>query len=238
VLGSLSIASVVLGAFRTVWLNRATFLRSLALPGSLLVVLFVGGSYGIPGPLWLAFMAFALYAAIFAVYAVICHRLVLLPEAASSASWMPRITGREARFLAWLVSVWVMAIGSVLIVVMVLVNLLPTDTFEQFRGAQVAFMAATSYMFGRLCMVFPAAAIDHRPSVKWSWDLTRGNGWKLAVIVGVLPWVIKEGLSLLFRQEASFVETLIIAAAAVALIAVEVAAVSLSYRALTAREPT
>ena len=70
-LGSLSIASVVLGAFRTVWLNRAAFLRSLALPGSLLVVLFVGGSYGIPGPLWLAFMAFALYAAIFAVYAVI-----------------------------------------------------------------------------------------------------------------------------------------------------------------------
>jgi hypothetical protein len=85
-------------------------------------------------------------------------------------------------------------------------------------------------------MVLPAAAIDRRPSVKWSWNLTRGNGWKLAVIVGVLPWVIKEALALLFREEATFIETLLLATAAVALIAVEVAAVSLSYRELAAKE--
>lgn len=237
-MGSLSIASVVLGAFRTVWLLRANFVRSLALPGSLLIVLFVAWSYGIPGPLWVAIIGFALYGAIFSLYAVICHRLVLLPEASASASWMPRPTGREARFLVWLVVVWVLAVGSVLVVVTALISLLPTDAVDYFEGAQLAFMAATSYVFGRLCMVFPAIAVDRRPSVKWSWALTRGNGWKLAVIVGVLPWAIKEGLALLFREEASFVETLAIAAAAVALIAVEVAAVSLSYRALTDKQPS
>jgi hypothetical protein len=239
-LGSLSIAGVVLGAFRIVWLERANFLRSLAVPGLLLVLLFVGWSYADAAPMWLTLLAFALYGALFAVYAVICHRLVLLAEPASRASWMPWITGREVRFLAWLAAVWVMAIGSMLAVVTVLANLLPSPTLEIGESmqvvSQVTFRAGTSYVFARLCMVLPAAAIDRRPSVKWSWNLTRGNGWKLAVIVGVLPWVIKEALALLFREEATFIETLLLATAAVALIAVEVAAVLLSYRELAAKE--
>ncbi|MET0167111.1 MAG: hypothetical protein ABW318_19165 [Vicinamibacterales bacterium] len=65
--------------------------------------------------------------------------------------------------------------------------------------------------------------------MRWSWDLTKGHGPRLFVIVGLLPWVIAELFGLLFRPEAGFLESFGITTLITVLYIAEIAAVSLCY---------
>jgi hypothetical protein len=89
------------------------------------------------------------------------------------------------------------------------------------------------YVFARLCVLFPAAALDRNPTLRWAWDLTRRNGLRLMVVVGVLPWLFSNLVYYLYRDDATRVEWVALTVAAVALFAVEIAAVSISYRELS-----
>ena len=82
-------------------------------------------------------------------------------------------------------------------------------------------------------MVFPATALDRRADWRWAWQLTRNNGWRLFVVVAILPWAISQLLALLYRAEATVIETILLSVTGIALFAVEIAAISLSYRELT-----
>ena len=44
-------------------------------------------------------------------------------------------------------------------------------------------------------MVFPAVAIDGEMNLHESFQLTEGNGWRLVVIVGVLPWALTSAIN-------------------------------------------
>lgn len=46
------------------------------------------------------------------------------------------------------------------------------------------------YVLCRLMMMFPATAVDRRPNLKWSWDLTEGNGWRILLATALLPGLI------------------------------------------------
>ena len=65
---------------------------------------------------------------------------------------------------------------------------------------------------------------------------TRGNGWRLLLGVGGLPFVLSVLVGLIYRNDATTAEWLLLTILAVALFAVEIAAISLSYRELTRDE--
>jgi len=237
----LDVAKVVYGAFMLPWWNRRAFGRALAIPLVLLVTLtlswYYGGKY-LPKPSnWaLCFV----WGALFSVFAVTCHRLVLLDAASVASRPVPRWSWRETRFFYWLVGIWLICWGAGIAAMTLILNLAimamgpPSDGL--FSEAQYLASVPAYYLFARLSPVFPATAIDRTVNLRWAWRLTQGNGWRLFLIVAVLPWVISEIVALLYRGNATAVETVVLTFAGSALFAVEIAALSLSYRELTREE--
>jgi hypothetical protein len=105
----------------------------------------------------------------------------------------------------------------------------------QLQWAEKAVWAVLFYPFGRLSPMFPATAVEHQPlpRIRWAWQLTRGNGWRLFVVVAVLPWLFALLLGAVYRDGATTVEWLLVCLLFLALLVVEIAAVSLSYKELT-----
>jgi hypothetical protein len=238
----LDLAKVIAGAFLVPWWHRKAFARALAVPLALMVAFTVFWYQVVPDlPQYALWLAWAFYGALFSLFAVICHRLVLLDAETVARRWAPRWSWRETRFFLWIVKLYVIALAAIWLFMLVFVNLwmwFVGDLGQWTEWMLYLMKIPAIYVFGRLCLLFPATAVDApAPTLRWSWDLTRRNGWRLMIIVGGLPFVISCAIDLIYRNEATTVEWLILAVVAVALLAVEIAAVSLSYRELTRDEP-
>jgi hypothetical protein len=237
----LSVGKVVMGAFLVPWWNRRAFARALAVPLVSLAVLTLSWYYANEFlPNFVKWLLYVLYGLLFTLFAVTCHRLVLLGPESVATRLAPRWSWRESKFLAWMVVAWVFSMA----VWFLLLNAISIPLFNAFKPASDesqpwfewlvhASKIPAFYVFARLCLVFPATAIDNKPGLKWTWNLTRGNGWRLVVVVGVLPWMISHLAGLLYRENATVFETIILSVLGIALFAVEIAALSLSYRELT-----
>jgi hypothetical protein len=237
----LDVGKVVLGAFLVPWWNRRAFSRALAIPLLLLVTLtlswYFTGEYLPELSAWLFYLG---YGVLFVIFAVTCHRLVLLDPPSIASRLYPRWSSRETRFILWMVGVWLIITAAFIVVSPLLVNvslLWSRKPDEDWLGWSlfVAKLPAL-YVFARLCLVFPATAIDKRVNLQWAWRRTEGNGWRLVLIVAVLPWILTQLVNLLYRGNASTIETIVLTFVGCALFAVEVAALSLSYRELTSEE--
>lgn len=238
----LNIGQVALGAFLIPWWNRAAFGRALGIPLTLIVTLMLSWYYSsVHLPELLNWVLYVAYGALFAVFAVTCHRLVLLDSAHIASRMVPRWSWREIRFLLWMAAVSLIFVGMVIAVTTLLLNVwLPLITAPNSEWPGWAILAAkvpAFYVMARLCVVFPATAVDRKVNLKWAWNLTANNGWRLVLLVAVLPWGISELINLIYRENASVLETIILTTLGWALVAVQVAAISLSYRELTKHEP-
>jgi membrane-anchored glycerophosphoryl diester phosphodiesterase (GDPDase) len=189
---------------------------------------------------WLLVVVWGL---LFTLLAVACHRLVLLGSEPAKVSFAPRWSWRESKFFAWWVAVYLVHLAAWYVFFTLLSTVLlnvwrPSDgvfpTWTEWMSEAAKILAL--YVSARLSLVFPATAIDKRPDLKWSWNLTRNNGWRMVVVVGVLPWVIGMIVGVLYRENATVLETIVLSTLGIALFAVEIAALSLSYRELT-KEP-
>jgi hypothetical protein len=238
----LNVAKVVLGAFVVPWWNRRAFCRALAIPlislASLSVAWKFTGKYLPELSNWLLYI---LYAALFTLFAVICHRLVLLDPGSVALVMAPRWSRRETRFIFFIVAVSLVSTTVAAILMTLLFNMFLSHAFVDPSSTWFGWLDASVkipvfYLFARFSLVFPATAIDRKVNLQWSWALTRNNGWRLFVVVSVLPWIISQVVSLLYRGEASALEIILLTVLGSALLAVEVAALSLSYRELTKEE--
>jgi hypothetical protein len=89
------------------------------------------------------------------------------------------------------------------------------------------------YIFSKLSVLYPATALDQPMTAKWAWQLTDHNGWRLTIIVGLLPWILYFIVKLLFRENSTFVEHIIFRLMGFALLAVEIVTLSYAYKYLT-----
>jgi hypothetical protein len=80
--------------------------------------------------------------------------------------------------------------------------------------------------------VFPAKAIDEKANIKWSWEMTRNNGWRMFVIVGFYPWLLGMLIWLVWRNEASIFEDVIFSLLTLLTLVLEVIALSFTYKEL------
>ena len=103
------------------------------------------------------------------------------------------------------------------------------DTLNHPFGAVVG-----TYVLARVAPVLPAAAIGARVNVPEMWRHTRGNGWRLAFVVGVLPWVLAYISQFAAGDDPGIAIGIVTSALSVALMAVEISALSIAYRFLTA----
>jgi hypothetical protein len=233
------VAKVLVGAFAVPWWNRRAFARALALPVvSLATFTTVWYHAARSLPSYSGWAACLVWGLLFVWFAVTCHRLVLLDAATVASRLAPRWSRRETRFLLCLVGAWLACLGVFLLVAMGLANVAiwvlphkPEDV--PLEWVEVAGRVPAYYVFARLSLVFPATAIDRDVDFRWAWRLSRGHGWRMFIVVAILPWLISEVLAVLWRGEATAVETAALTLIGTALFAVEIAALSLSYRELT-----
>lgn len=242
----LDVAKVLYGAFAVPWWHRREFARALFVPLLLLVALGLGSHYTDKHAQVLRWLLLSVgYAVLTVWFAVTCHRLVLLDPASTAARMLPPWSRRETRFF-----VWTLATGAIFIGILMSVSLALGMAVTAATGATVhsgglygtlipmLAMIPAYYVLSRLSIVFPATAVDRNVDLGWSWRLTRGNGWRLFVVVGVLPLITSGSIDLLSRRDAGAAETVILTFLGTAVLAIEIAALSLSYRELTREEPT
>lgn len=139
-----------------------------------------------------SFLAGAAQVLVYTVLAVRVHRLVLCAENAGQG--LVRWTGRETRFLGWLVIVYfylvlIFALLALLVGAVGAIAHLPEAGWWWGTLMFIASLPA-AYLFVRLSILLPATAVDQRRTIAWAWALTEGNGWRLVIVLWLVPMLL------------------------------------------------
>lgn len=233
--GKLDLSRVIAGAFVLPWRRRGEFVRALAIPTIAIVAIRIG--WWLAGEKMTGAIAWAgsgAYAILWILFAVACHRLVLLDQSAAEIPVVPGWGRRETLFLAWTVSLcvttWIAGAIALVTIGTVVVNLTSVAFFETVFQ-KLMYVIAT-YVFARLAFLLPAAAIDARSTFIKAWQQTRGNGWRMVVVVGVLPWTFGYLFAFIEGDEPGIAMGVAVTVLATVFLVVEISALSLSYQQL------
>jgi hypothetical protein len=104
----LDLGNVIRIASAIPWANKRAFARALAVPFVLTALLEPAWQLVVAeSPTgWHVYLLLCLQSLIYTVFAVICHRLVLLGANDEVSRLMPRWSWRETRFLLWGLALW------------------------------------------------------------------------------------------------------------------------------------
>lgn len=148
---------------------------------------------------------YLIYSVAFAPFAIPCHRIVLLGPSsiASGARW--RWTRRETRFALSLTQLF--ATSALVMMVLLFVWAFLTSAIADLKNPQavsylgpILAIAAGSYVFSRLSIIFPSIAIDEPLTIRSAWQMSRGNGWRLLIIVVIFFYVQKAAQTLVHHE--------------------------------------
>lgn len=199
----LSIKAVIVESWSELLRHRQALFQALILPAVIqIALLYAMMALTTPKSFHLGTMPLMLvYVVTTALFAVSCHRIVLLGPASLPNRWGLYATGNIARYFGYEVLLVVIGAALGLAIRMIgsfamLVDERVTLTIE--RSLWLAHLleglliAAALYVFCRLCMVLPATAIERRMGIEAAWISTAGQGWRLviAVVLTALPLVL------------------------------------------------
>jgi hypothetical protein len=128
-------------------------------------------------------MTMLVAAALLSMFAVAWHRHCLVagerPSVRDTLRWGPR----QTRFLFTAIGlaglVMITTVAAVVVALGVRSRL--DSVIPVFLVVFVAFVLS-SYLYARLAVLFPAAALDRTMGVREAWAMTKGNGWRLLAI--------------------------------------------------------
>lgn len=235
----LPVGKMLIGAFLLPWWSRRAFARALVLPA--LAVLALKAAWLLADdalPAFARWLFIPLYGVLFTVFAVRCHRLVLLgPDDGAPRSGFDWSL-RETRFFLRAAVLYVAAAivyAAIVPLLSVLLNVMPRLEWpDAFRYTPFVAWFAGTYVFARLCLVLPATALDRALPLGEAWRRSRGNGLRLMLVVAGLPWLLGWLVDFAYRRDATELEWLLVVALGIVASVFEVAAVSLCYRELAA----
>ena len=263
----LTVLATARSAYSFVWRHRRRFL-ALALP-AIVVLGILTGLFS--SALYLAFpgvdetlgsspgasrgslfaipltMTMLVAAAFLTMFAVAWHRHCLVagerPSVRDTLRWGPR----QTRFLFTAIGLAVLVmIATAAAVVVVLGVLSSPDAAVSVFPAAFAAAVLSSYLYARLAVLFPAAALDRTMGVREAWAMTKGNGWRLLAIalIAMAPaslaagivQIVFSGLAVALGLEATLTANLMVALVdqtfTLTGTALGVTALSIAYRAL------
>jgi len=217
-----------------------------------LTLLWASGAFGTGQ--WAGFAFLIPNAALFAWLAVRIHRTVLLESGDRERTQETRMVVLASRYLAALtagavlkvvyfflalslfslVSVSVAYFGPVTTKPPTVAPAPDPDIQRLINVVGVVGQAPVIYLLARLSTLLPALALDQPWELRSAWHQTRGNGWRLALIVFMLPWALSAATDLAFASTENNLLGALLAVARAVLLALGVIALSLSYRELTA----
>ena len=139
------------------------------------------------------------------VYAVACHRSILVGEYKVPKYGIGRWTYRETLFLLWPIFIGILAIALTILCIFLLAfwALLVSGILlivSSFTGITFAIwdyfpiswlyllLLLFCYFWGRFSLILPATAIDLDPTPNLAWNQSIGNGFRVAFVACILPW--------------------------------------------------
>lgn len=254
----LPVLKIISSAFVFLWEKKRRVARALLIPVIIISSFFTLqrffpfniGSFEFPLLIGIAlFLILAMISLMpYVLFSVTCHRLLLIENTGVPEYGMLTWTRREWWFLAYLI---------LLPLVYSLVNMffvpLTFGLIKEFQnnineyqavfgeidfnqGLTYLINTTATYIFARFSLIYPATAIDRDIDVDWAWKISKGNGWRLLIVVGVLPLALKFLAGHILREEPTFGEQIVFVFISLVLLAVEIVALSLSYKHLTENE--
>jgi len=172
-----------------------------------------------------------------------CHRIFLLNESDIGEPALLNWTGNEVKYVGW----WMLIALCVSLIAFPLMGVF-IPILESLIGPVIEnksiFLIVLSlvnfpvyYLASRWSLVLPAAAIDvHGKNLNWSWGLSSGNGWRLTVLISVLPIVADTIFSLLPMYD-SVLYNIFKCFLWLVIGVIEIGLLSLSYNFLATHEP-
>ena len=246
---TLPIRRILVAAVWLVWAKRVRLFQALVLP--ILLILLLDAAiplyfmlYPIEQDTYSTIMMWMIQLARlipYALFILTCHRIFLLGDASVPRFGIWRWHYREVQFLGWLLTlyfIYYLALSPIFFVAWST----PAPTPEQnlIEGARImlgplmfVILLLAAYVLARLSMLVPAAALEHRPTIKKVWALTRGFGIQLFVLVVLLPWIFSLIAGLLpWISVYPVFSTIMHTVLWMIMLTIEVAMLSLSYREL------
>jgi hypothetical protein len=219
-----------------VWWFRVKFISCLAVPTLILVII-----WGVRTVLFknetplIGWTFWFLYQIGFVLFAITCHRLVLLRE--TKFVFYTALKKRALVFLFWLLAASILSYFLSTLTLTIMFNFpVFSQLLDTGGSVYVAYFLATLpalYFVSRVSLIFPATAVDFKSSFRQSWKQTTGHGWKMVVIVGLYPWLISILLWLIVRGDPSLIKQMITAFLYYIGLALEVTALSLTFKAFS-----
>jgi len=236
----LPIWKVILNAFQLVWVMRSEFLKKLSLSYVLIILLENVGKSLDEESRYLGYIVVLLTPIFYTYFAVICHRLVILGNESVPPFGIRKWTMRETRFLGWLTGFWLflmLFMESRSVLARLLISLFGISGVTVFLISLIIIILSVIYLLARLSMIFPAAAIGKKPGIKWAWNISEGNGWRLLLIVGVMPLTLGIIQIYLETADTTVIEDIVNSMLAFVVSIIEISAISLSYKELSKGKP-
>lgn len=248
----LPVIRIVGDAFHFVWVKKARLLRALVIPAIAIFALenfaYLYNRMLTEPSFWGSMLGSWLYVAIqslpYILFAITCHRLVILGDDGVPHFGLMKWTKRETHYLVWFLVIFIICMLLVFAINSFFVSKLVSSVEAggsvesaqwQWRLIYLAYIPIL-YVFCRLSVLYPAIAVDREVTAQWAWGLSQRNGWRLTFIVGFLPWGVSFLMQYLFRENATFAEYMFFKLLGLILLAVEIVMLSLSYQHLTAIE--
>ena len=184
--------------------------------------------------------------------AIACHRLILLEKEKGAYHEKFTFSKREFHFFWYLLVIFggLILVGIPGLIIFEIINyaweglhqVLEEKGWMKELVRNVVVQLPWMYFVGRYGLVFPAIAIDMNKEcfwqrdLNWSWKMSKGNEWRLALLVGVLPLVldwVATAISNLGIGQWVYIDSFMSAFLGVASIPFEVAVISIAFRELT-----
>jgi hypothetical protein len=128
---------------------------------------------------------------LYVVIAVTCHRLILIGTDSMPAYGLDGWSMRETRFTCWMFAISLL--GFVFAIPAGILFARVEDTvLNYWLSIPILILALLPYAIicAKLSPILPRIAIDKAVSLKWAWELTRGNGIRLVFVTLIIPIII------------------------------------------------
>lgn len=232
---SLPVKKILLGALSIPWFRRREYSSALAIPTLIFVVTWaLAAIFANKLSTGVAFIL-PMYALALTLFAVTCHRFILANDRTLGVRTQISLGHWELRFFGWMVATALILGLTKVGIISLLINLhgvTENAVYNPSYWIEQLASIPTYFLLGRICLVFPATAVDRPATLRWSWQQTRGNAWQMFVIVGLFPWLIDSSLWLVWREQATVVEQVLLALVSMIGLSITIFALSFSYKEL------
>ena len=189
--GKLAASFELIGEAISEVVRRRVALIAAAFPPMICLLLYDLLTAEIASASVLTYLLFSLLALpLYAVFATVVHRVILLGEHSLPHPWGLFWTERETRFLGWLFGIWLLYAALAIPQGFIRALFSPTeDGMDLAWIGTILSYIVVAYFYGRFALVLPATAVDRRSDFRHSWYMSRGHGMTIAMAL-VLPAMI------------------------------------------------